>query len=390
MTTSARNGRDCTISVVLVSPQSPPIGGHTVWTAEYLAAAPHEGVAVTLVDTSPGGAQVNARSRVRVARVRQMATTLRHVRRASTPGAVAHITTTWYWALVRDGSCAWIARRRGASVLLHVHASTNVTASLAASSPAMRWVLRRWLWPVHTIAALTEELAAQLRSVVPRTSVVVVPNWVDTEAFRPRSSGDRSTIEGEGRCRVLFVGRLMAEKGFLELANAVCRDERLLLVTIGDRATGADDERARVDAALAALSSSGRHVHHPIVGRADIADHYRSADVFALPSWNEGLPISLLEAMATGLPCVVTAVGGMGDLIRRNPGTKFAIEVPVADADALAATLGSLAQDPGLRSSLGQAGRAIVEADNSRAAVFRDFRAAYAGALGRPYADPPG
>lgn len=394
MTTSTGQQLDSTISVVLVSPLPPPLGGHTVWTSEFLAAAPLEGIHVTLVDTSPGGDQVNARSRVRARRVLQMAGTLWRVRATSARGSIVHVTTTWFWSLVRDGACTRVARRRGAAVVLHIHASTNVTSSLTATSPAARWLLRRWLRCVDTVVVLSAELVDPLHSLLPKAKVAVVPNWVDTEKFRPRNLESRTSAASAaagggggaqahapsriGPCRVLFVGRLMAEKGFLELAEAVCRNEGLYLVSIGDRPSGVSDaQRTKVDSALATLAETGRHEHHQAVSRAEIADHYRSADVFTLPSWNEGLPISLLEAMASGLPCVITAVGGMADLLAQHDGTDFAIEVPIADTDGLAAALSSLARDPMQCRKLGAAGRRIVTAEHSQVAAFERLRAVY-------------
>ena len=182
---------ESTISVVLVSPLPPPLGGHTVWTAEYLAAAQKEGVRATLVDTSPGGDQVNVRSGVRARRVIQMATTLRQVHDASTPGCIAHVTTTWFWSLVRDGTCARLARRHGAAVVLHVHASTAVASSLATASALQRWLLRHWLRPVDAIIVLSEELVNPLRSV---TTVAERRSGASSIAKRPAASFTRRCL----------------------------------------------------------------------------------------------------------------------------------------------------------------------------------------------------
>jgi glycosyltransferase involved in cell wall biosynthesis len=82
----------------------------------------------------------------------------------------------------------------------------------------------------------------------------------------------------------------------------------------------------------------------------------RGADVFLLPSHSEGFPNALIEAMATGLACIVTPVGAVPEIV----GNDGAIVVPVEDSHALADAIGRLATDPDLRSKLGEAARQIV------------------------------
>jgi glycosyltransferase involved in cell wall biosynthesis len=82
--------------------------------------------------------------------------------------------------------------------------------------------------------------------------------------------------------------------------------------------------------------------------RDDVEELYPAFDVFALSSRNEGLPISLLEAMAAGVPCVATSVGGVPEVVS-NEG----LLVPAGDADALADALSTLLGAPELREAVG-------------------------------------
>ena len=93
----------------------------------------------------------------------------------------------------------------------------------------------------------------------------------------------------------------------------------------------------------------------PMPGHA-LAEEYRAADLFVLPSLEEGLPLVLLQALASGLPCVATPESGAEDI-----GEGVAL-VPSRDSAALAATLAELAADAERRGDLGRAGRAAVEA----------------------------
>ena len=251
-----------------------------------------------------------------------------------------------------------VARRAGVVPVLHVHASTEVAASVAGLSRLERAVLARWLKPFGAIVVLTDELRELLAAALPRHSVVVVPNGVDISRFSPAArTDDRAS---DATVSVLFVGRLSIDKGICELAEAVVANPRVHLTTIGDRPDRGDATQSRaVDAALEALRASGRHTHFPRVSRDAIADHYRSADVFVLPSHREGMPVSLLEAMASGLPCVVTPVGAIDDIVSSAP-ESFAVLVNVGDVSGLTTALEALSTDAALRAQLGSAARRLA------------------------------
>ena len=89
----------------------------------------------------------------------------------------------------------------------------------------------------------------------------------------------------------------------------------------------------------------------------EVPDWLRAADIHVLPSWQEGMPNVLLEAMATGLPAVVTPVGGVPEVVRDGVN---ACLVPVKDADSLAAALIRLVGDGDLRARLGAAARDTI------------------------------
>ena len=100
--------------------------------------------------------------------------------------------------------------------------------------------------------------------------------------------------------------------------------------------------------------------------RADVADVLAAADIFTLPSHFEGLPMSVIEAMLTGLPVVATAIRGPREqVVDGNTG----ILVPPAAVAPLAAALQRLASDPALRARMGAAGRARAAALYDEAAV---------------------
>ncbi|MEO1368151.1 MAG: glycosyltransferase, partial [Acidobacteriota bacterium] len=147
------------------------------------------------------------------------------------------------------------------------------------------------------------------------------------------------------------------------------------LALIAGRALDAD-YRSALDAQVARLGIGDRVEFLGAVD--DVPAFLRSLDAFVLPTWArwrmEGCPVSLLEAMATGLPAVATDIPGSRDLVEDGEG---GLLVPPEDADALAGALGRL-EDPALRSRLATSARRRVEAHYAIEREVADHEAIYA------------
>ena len=112
-----------------------------------------------------------------------------------------------------------------------------------------------------------------------------------------------------------------------------------------------------------------------------VEDYFRAADVYALPSAREGLPIALLEAMSCGLPCVASNLPGATDVMV-EPGVNGLL-VPPGDAAALAAALGEVLGEPANAAQMGAAARRTVEERYTMARVAEMWMAAYNEVRGR-------
>ena len=164
---------------------------------------------------------------------------------------------------------------------------------------------------------------------------------------------------------MLAVGRLREPKDFTTLVRAAARLEP---GAVAVQIAGDGPDRPALEAEIARLAAGDRV---ELLGeRADVPELLAAADVFVLPSLSEGMPISVLEAMAAGLPVVASDVGGVGELVRDGEtGALVGAGDPAALADALARLASSLAAP----ARQGKAGRRRVETDFSPAA----FRAAH-------------
>ncbi len=180
-------------------------------------------------------------------------------------------------------------------------------------------------------------------------SVITIPNGVDTQRFAPRTSG------GSSRPTVVFVGRLIFNKGPQFLLDAVPQvlaqhpDARFEIVGDGPMRQ-ALELHARRDGLNGCVHFAGQ--------RDDVERLLTEADVFVRPSLLEGMPLTVLEAMACGLPVVATPVGGTAELV--HDGVNGYLVEPGSRTE-LAERLCTLLGDAGLRRDMGSKGRTLVE-----------------------------
>jgi len=179
---------------------------------------------------------------------------------------------------------------------------------------------------------------------------------VDTQRFKPSPKTQVNTS-----CHLLCVGRLTSAKGQAILLEAVAQLQsqqvpvRLTLVGMGP-----DAESLKTYAEK--LGISGQVEFTGAVDQDHILAYYQTADIFVLPSFAEGLPVVLMEAMAMEIPCITTAITGVPELIHN---LEDGLLVAASDCEGLTKAIGRLANDPDLRRLLGQAGRrkVLVEYD---------------------------
>ncbi len=194
-----------------------------------------------------------------------------------------------------------VGRLRGRPVVFTAHGFVLLDPTRSASSRMVfRW-LEAWAArqsaAVIAVSARDRDLAAAMGA---RRSVLIENAVEVPERPWERPGGDPP--------RVGFLGRFSREKGFEVLVSALSRPgERLELRVAGD---GPLAERYRDQVRAAQIA-------HAFVGWQDSPEDFlRAVDVLVIPSWKEGLPYTLLDALALGVPTLVTDVGGMGDVVR--------------------------------------------------------------------------
>jgi len=191
---------------------------------------------------------------------------------------------------------------------------------------------------------------------------VVIHNAVDVGSFG-------APVENTGPPRIVSVGRFAYPKDFATLLKS------LTLLEADCRATlvGDGPGLAEVAAAVEARGLSGRV--ELLGARGNVPELLARSNIFVLSSRSEGFPVSILEAMAAGLPVVATDVGGVAEAVADG---ETGLLVPAADPEALASALERLVADVELRRRLGAAGRAralrLFDVPRYRAAHLELYR----------------
>lgn len=177
---------------------------------------------------------------------------------------------------------------------------------------------------------------------------------IDPAAYTPPAD-DRAGREGEP-LRVLFVGRLVPEKGGPLLLDAISELRRREVPVVA-RFVGDGQARARLEEKAAALGVGDIVDFVGAVGQDDMLAQYHWADLFTLPSYMEGLPVVIMEALATHLPVITSRINGIPELVIDH---EMGRVLTPGRADLLADAIEAEANDPALRLRQGRAGRAAV------------------------------
>ncbi|HEU5012552.1 MAG TPA: glycosyltransferase family 4 protein [Roseiflexaceae bacterium] len=233
---------------------------------------------------------------------------------------------------------------------------------------------------------ISKAIHDELRGIgVPESKLWDIVNGVDMQRFQPGTAEQRATLRQQlglpGGPLAIFTGRLVPEKGI----DVLLRAWPAVLQHVPDASVvlvGAGEQRAQLEALARQQGIESQVVFAG--GSDDVAPFLRAADAFVLPSYAEGLPVALLEAMACGLPCVGTAIDGTRNVIEDGVSGRL---VPAGDAAALGrglveALASSAAQEWGLHA------RQKVSRDYSLDAVADAYIAMYTTLL-QPQARQP-
>lgn len=301
------------------------------------------------------------------------ASLLRHLRRLRAGHAILHAHHLYLEAM----AAAWVGRRVALPAIAKVAGGGPGGDFARLRRTGLAWGLPL-LKRLTRVVAISAEIEGELLDHgFAADRIARIPNGVDVMRFAP--AVDQATAQaqaGFGPETVLFLGRLDGQKGLdtalVAWARIVARRPAAQLVL-----AGVGPAQATLEAQAGALGLRDRVRF--LGARPNPEVLLRASQIFLLPSRSEGMSNALLEAMATGLACVASRIGGNSDLLEQGA---TGLLVPPGDAAALTEALAALLEDPGLRDRLGRAARAVAAELYAMDRVVRMYADLYAALAG--------
>jgi glycosyltransferase involved in cell wall biosynthesis len=230
--------------------------------------------------------------------------------RAVSENDVVHIHELWHYP---HYAAYHAARKIGKPYIVTVHGEFDPWAMQQKGRKKwlyMSLIQRRILQQAAAVQAITPDEADQIRVQGIRTPIAVIPNGIDVTAFQnlpPRSAFLQRFPQLEGKRVILFLGRIHPKKGLDILAQAFARlvsqHENVHLVVAGpDEGT----YRRQIEGFLATAGVLDKALFTGLLTGTEKLAAFAAADIFVLPSYSEGLSVSMLEALASGIPIVIT------------------------------------------------------------------------------------
>jgi glycosyltransferase involved in cell wall biosynthesis len=261
---------------------------------------------------------------------------------------LSHIATAFGLSFVKHSACVVVARLFRSKVLLHPHCGFS-----ALYSDQPRW----WQWYFRQVIRLTNGVITlsgewnQLSQVVPGCPIYFLPNAIDLKVFKGIFQEQEARRKNSTPLRVLYLGYLGRNKGTFDLIDSAKEITGKKVPVVFDL-FGDDLEIGDTILIKKNIDQFGLGqiiTVHPFADGEKKLDAFRDADVFVYPSYSEGMPMAVIEAMACGLPIIATKVGGLPDLVRDGFN---GILVEVQNPDQLANAFQLLSSNSDLRTAM--------------------------------------
>jgi glycosyltransferase involved in cell wall biosynthesis len=328
--------------ILYISPLPPPQGGIAVWTQKIVSAGLPDQTPVTLVDTRSRGPrdifQPAFFSIAELQRTLRIYFLVLYQLLFHRPKLI-HLSCALSSAGVfRDAACVALAKLFRVPVLTHYHGNMqdfNTTRLRGYSGKILIWLLRT---STINIFANTPSYHCAQQKLGSTKNFVLLPNFIEDAIF----DYAKTTTEPGQRLRALYAGGITAAKGCAEILAMAQRFPTIDFHLFGKMHADMAQQYQNIPENL--------HLHGE-VQHANLLAEMRLSDFLLFPSYTEGFPLTVLEAMAIGLPVIATTVGGIPEMIQHGAG---GLLVPPRDSAALAQAIQSFLDTPQQIVSQGQ------------------------------------
>ncbi|HEX9924710.1 MAG TPA: glycosyltransferase family 4 protein [Anaerolineae bacterium] len=270
---------------------------------------------------------------------------------------------------IPDGPIGWLLKRvYGLPYLISLRGA-DVPSDEVKRFAKHYAILRpfiRWLWrDADAVVAVSNGLRSYASQTTPDLPIEVIPNAIDLSAFTPPPQRQH-----DGPVRLLFVGRFNAFKNVETLLEAAGQLRDMGLDHFELQLAGDGERRPELERFVAARGLNKNVCFLGWIDRDTIVERYQQADLFVTATVWEGMPNTVLEGMACGLPVVGTKASGLDELIRDGVNGYL---VDINDKAALAERLARLIENPFERRRMGKESRKIAEQEFAWEYIARQY-----------------
>jgi len=336
--------------VLVVGPLPPPLGGVQRMIEMLVHSSLARDFQIRTVNTSKGALRwaVETQSwRTPIYFARDLANLIGALATFRPRIVIVHAASGYSFA--RDAVFLATARLAGARVVCHYHGTIH-TKFPSVRTAIGRFMGRAMMSAAHRVIVLGPTYAREMGAAWKRDDLVWSPNLVDVESFRGGAPEPPPWLAPDEQA-VLLVGRLSAAKGVYDLFDAIpaviARHPEARFALVGVAETAEREPILRQD-----VVRRGFAKHVTFLGSLEgdeLIRAYRAATIFVSPSWTEAFPLVIPEAMAAGLPMVVTSVGAIPDFVKDG---EDGFLVAPRDPAALAGAIVRLLDDAALRTRI--------------------------------------
>jgi glycosyltransferase involved in cell wall biosynthesis len=344
------------LKVLLISPLPPPVGGIATWTVNirnYIENHQNR-IKLTIVDSTQKKMSITSESTVEriktgIANSIRIYSETKKCIKLDRP-AVIHLTSTSSLALLRDILIINLGRHKKIPVIMHWRFGR---ISLLAKSRNWEWKLLRFAIQNSFCSIVLDSKSHDKLLAEGLTNVYNIPNPLGSDFYnQAKTYIDRPSQKKT--YRIVFVGHLVKEKGIYELVEA-CSQISLIreLLLIGPYEKNTETKILK----LADKRGNGDWIKLTgALDRNNVLEAMQYSSILVLPSYTEGFPNVVLEAMAMGCAVIATDVGAIPDMLAISSENPCGICVPVKNTEKLKEAINSLVGDPGKTDFMGKNG----------------------------------
>lgn len=288
---------------------------------------------------------------------------------------VIHLASSASLAMVKDLAILWIARRSYVPVVMHWHFG-RIPSLMQHRNREWKLLCRTIRYSAHSV--VIDAVSCQSLQAAGFSNVSYIPNPMAEDI---ESMARNLLVPEEKRVSrtVLFVGHIIRSKGVYELVEACSRIadvKELILAGPYETSLRGDLER------IASHRMDGRWLHFTgAISRTEVLDLMRMAPVFVLPSYTEGFPMVILEAMAMGCAVVATAVGAVPEMLEAGTADPCGVCIPEYRTDILGDAIRQLLNDPQALERFGRKAKASVLQRYTMSKIFPRYMQVWQDAL---------